>query len=837
MRRPSASWFARSALASLPLALLALTPDGAEAVPPRATPVRADGPALLRQLGSGGTAFFAPTSGAPSALVALPAGVPAETLGLEPVSAGIGRIRGSREKLLGFAEAHPALALEIAPPLHLLNDRVGEIVRARQAQAAGVTGTGVYVGIADTGLDTQHQDFLDESGKSRVGWVLDLSQPPAGLHPEVEAKFSVYVESTNQRFGAVYTGADLDVLHAQGLFGSTDTVGHGTHVAGIAAGDGGDPSARTKYAGVAPNAGLLIVRLTRGSSYAIENDDLVRAVGFMFDRAAADERPCVVNLSLGSDFGPHDGTSLWEKALLATVGPEHPGRVIVAAAGNSGAAPVLPIHQSVHVNASTPTVVPIDSGDEGGSVSVWINFRNASGMKVGLRGPDETWIEPQSEGRSAGRNRAGTTESYNAAVVNGATAQDSPIQAGSQAAVVGWQGTWPTGRYEIVLEGSGDAELYLQAVGAKAGRQALFYGGSREGTINLPADAATMLSVGATVNRPGWTSNAGQPIRVRAPRFDAAGDLATDQATELGEGDVAYFSSAGPNALGIPKPEIVAPGAVIASALSGAAPPSSPVSIFHGARCPVDTKTGLRDEACMLVDDTHGISSGTSMSAPVVAGAVALLLERDPTLTQSQAIALVQAGAHPHRGAAPYAAQNGPGELDVLGSLTALARMHDPVEAWPARDTSWISLGNDHWSADGKTPMVALLELRNQAGEPADLFDPSRLTAEVSVDGAALDAPPIERLAPGLYRFRALAPTGQGGKLATFRARFDGVDVVAPKRVPIALDGWSARYATTLGGGCEVHASGEGSAGTYALAVATLIALRRSRRPRRAARS
>lgn len=820
----------RPAALLLPLLAWVVTPGGALAVLP-SPDASASGPGLLRMLGPGATSLFAPVSGTPSALVALPPGADASTFGLDPVGPGIGRVRGSREAVLAFADAHPTLHLELAPPLHLLNDNVGKLIRAREAHAAGVTGAGVLVGVADTGIDTQHPDFLDDAGKSRVRWLLDFSQPPAGIHTDIEARYSVYIESTNQRFGAVYTGADLDALHAGGDAGAVDVVGHGSHVTGIAAGDGGNPGARSPYAGVAPDAGLLIVRLTRGTSQSIENDDLVRAVSFMFERADAEKQPCVVNMSLGSDFGPHDGSSLWEQAIVQTVGADKPGHVLVAAAGNSGAAPVLPIHQSVHVVKDTRTLVPIDSGDEGGSVSVWINFRNATGMRVGLIGPGgEEWIAPQADGQAAGHNVGSGASQYNAAVVHGGSAPSSPIASGSQAAVVGWQGNWPKGTYRIVLEGEGSAELYLQAVSAIHGNQAAFLGGIREGTINLPADHPTMLAVGATVNRPGWTSKGGQDIRVRAPTFDAAGDVALDDAADLGEGDVAFFSSAGPNALGVPKPEIAAPGAVVASVLSGQARPDTALSIFSGTRCPPDRRTGQVDPLCMLVDDQHAVTSGTSMAAPVVAGAVALLLQRDPTLTQGEAVALIQAGAHPHRGLAPYAAQSSPGELDVVGSLAALARMHDPKLALPSSAASWVSLGGDYWDASSGTEMQALLELRNERGEPADLFDASRLQADVRIGDEPQASPPIERLAPGLYRYRALAPAGRGGQLASFGARFDGQPVVQVKTIPIGLDGWRSRYPTTLGGGCTLHAAGAPASLLPGLAVAALLLARRRQR-------
>lgn len=819
---------ARRPALSLAICALALAP-GALATPPRQLPSSAAGVGLLKLLGPEATRMYAPDTSAPSALVALPTGVQPGSFGLEEVAPGIGRLRGSRERLLDFAAAHPQLPLEIAPPLRLLNDSVGQRVRSRAANASGLTGKGVFVGIADTGLDGTHPDFQDDAGHSRVAWLLDFSRPPAGLHPDVEARFSVYVEATNQRFGAVYTGADIDALQAEGQTGSSDTIGHGSHVAGIAAADDGAPGARTPYAGVAPEAGLLIVRLTRGTSQSIENDDLVRAVGFMFDRADAEQKPCVVNMSLGSDFGAHDGSSLWEQAIITHVGADKPGHVLVAAAGNSGAAPVLPIHQSVHVTAGTRTAVPIDSGNEGGTVSVWINFRNASNMKVGLRGPDEEWIAPLADGQSAGRNRQGQSEQYNAAVVVGASAPESPIQAGSQAAVVGWQGAWPKGQYQILLEGEGDAELYLQAIGATQGTQAAFLGGVREGTINLPADNPVVLAVGATVNRVGWTSKNGQEVVVRAPVFDTAGDVATGETTGLREGDVAFFSSAGPNALGVPKPEITAPGAVVGSTLSSQAPPTSITSIFNGARCPTDRRTGSVDSECMLVDPGHAVTSGTSMAAPVVTGAVALLLQRDPTLTQSQAIALIQAGAQAHRRSDYYASQAAVGELDVLGSLAALARMHDPVEALPVASRSWIALGNDYWDADGNTAMVATLELRNAAGEPADLFDTARLTPIIEIRGERQAPPAVVRIAPGLYRFSVLAPSGRGGELVSFGAAFDGVPVVSPRTVPISLDGWRSRYPATLGGGCSVHEVPSGRSVSWLWALGALWLVRRRR--------
>ena len=63
------------------------------------------------------------------------------------------------------------------------------------------------------------------------------------------------------------------------------------------------------------------------------------------------------------------------------------------------------------------------------------------------------------------------------------------------------------------------------------------------------------------------------------------------------------------------------------------------------------------------------------MSAPMVAGTIALLFQKDPTLTQDKIVGLLQAGAHDFRGPHPFDDQSGPGELDVLGTLDALEQI------------------------------------------------------------------------------------------------------------------------------------------------------------------
>ncbi len=809
------------------------------------------GPELLHALGPRAADALAPATGLIGALVAFPKDARAQDFGLEPVAPGIGRLRGTAQRIQSFASAHPDLRLEMAPPLHPLMDRAGEWVLAAKArEVRHADGSGVMIGVADTGLDVTHPEMRDETGASRVAWMLDLSLEPGGVHPELEQRFGIKDDNGKVIAGRVFSKQDLDDLLVRIDNGfcneksgkkcaPSDEIGHGTHVAGIAASTGAKGG---RYPGIAPKSDVVFVRVTRGASDGIENDDLVRAVQFMFDRSDAEKRPMVVNLSLGSDFGPHDGTFLWEQAIASQVGPDHPGRAVVAAAGNSGSIVETPIHQSVRVTPGARMRVPIrTSGADSGSVQVWVTLRPKADLRIGLEGPDGEWIAPVEPGRQNGKN----TNDYNAGVIYGAKLEKSPIPESSRGAVVVWQGKWPSGTYYVTLEGSGMAELYMQGLGdASLGgdRPASFTYGVREGTINLPATHPSIIGVGCTVNRPRWSSIAGADVGLKVPVLDREGGLPIQRAIttqqegpthrDLADGEVCWFSSTGPTAAGVPKPEISAPGALVVSALSRTAKPGSPGSVFTSATCPA-TKAGGADKRCLQIDDTHGIAIGTSMSAPVVAGVVALLLQADPTLTQDKVLALLQAGAHRFRHSGAYDDQGGPGEVDALGALDALDQMQNPALHLPALEQSWISLSSDYVAADGSTPMTAIVELRTADGaHRGDFFDAQRLQPVLLVDGKPVNpAPTLIRRGPGVWFFVWDPPPGHGGSRATFGATFDGAPIVAPRTVPIAPDRWTAVYPShAKGSSCTASPGSASSAASAALVAIAGVALVRRRR-------
>ena len=189
----------------------------------------------------------------------------------------------------------------------------------------GLTGSGVIVGIIDSGIDYTHPDFRNVDGTSRILFLWD--QTAAGPPPQ------------GFRNGTEYTQARINeaLLNPDPMTSVpfTDTAGHGTAVAGIAAGNGASSSGTEK--GVAPNAGLIVVKLghTGNESFA-RTTEIMRAVKYLSDKAILLNMPLSINLSYGTNNGSHTGDSLFERYLNSMC--ERWKTVMSVATGNEGAA-------------------------------------------------------------------------------------------------------------------------------------------------------------------------------------------------------------------------------------------------------------------------------------------------------------------------------------------------------------------------------------------------------------------------------------------------------------------------------------------------------------------
>ena len=195
-------------------------------------------------------------------------------------------------------------------------------------------GSGVVVGVVDYGCDFAHQNFRDGNGDTRLEFIWHQGGTPATASPSYGRDYS-----RAEINAALKQPAPYDALgYGPAADSPGQTGAHGTHVMDIAAGNGRG----TGRPGMAPEADLIFVHVAHGdipfagpdvvSSSVGDSVMLLEAIQYIFDKAGT--RPCVVNLSLGTNGGPKDGTTLVEEGMDRML-RGRPDRGIVIAASNS----------------------------------------------------------------------------------------------------------------------------------------------------------------------------------------------------------------------------------------------------------------------------------------------------------------------------------------------------------------------------------------------------------------------------------------------------------------------------------------------------------------------
>ncbi len=221
---------------------------------------------------------------------------------------------------------------EISRPT-LMNDStrmktfVNEVQNGTNGLSMPFTGKNVIIGIVDDGIDFKHPDFLDANGKTRFLYLWDQSLDSA-TNLNIPQPYD---------YGLEYDSSDIN-LHistynnASPIFPTLGGEGsHGTNVTGIAVGNG---LADGLNKGMAPDSKVIFVK----TNFNLPNWTLTvsDACDFIFKKADALGMPCVINLSLGDYFGSHDGNDP-ASVIMESMLDAKPGRIIVCAAGNSGA--------------------------------------------------------------------------------------------------------------------------------------------------------------------------------------------------------------------------------------------------------------------------------------------------------------------------------------------------------------------------------------------------------------------------------------------------------------------------------------------------------------------
>ena len=220
----------------------------------------------------------------------------------------------------------------------------------------GLFGEGVIVGIADSGIDFTHEAFRNQDGTTRILNLWD---------------------QTNDR---VYNAEEInEALKSENPYESVNSVdysGHGTHVAGIAAGNFAEN--KNDNLGIATKSSLVIVKMALAGERSFpRTTQLMEAVDYMIKVAESYKMPLAMNLSFGNSYGSHDGTSLLSTYLDSMADGRRVS--ICVGAGNEGDSAG---HAGGYVFEPTDVEVQVSRFQKAFSIQLWKDFSDEFRVQI-----------------------------------------------------------------------------------------------------------------------------------------------------------------------------------------------------------------------------------------------------------------------------------------------------------------------------------------------------------------------------------------------------------------------------------------------------------------------
>lgn len=260
----------------------------------------------------------------------------------------------------------------VIPKLYALQDTTSMsasgILQTHQS-LLDLSGQGVLMGIIDTGIDYTNPLFRNPDGSTRILSIWDQTIEDGPLPPWMD-------------YGAEYRSEDIDRALSSGdplsVVPSTDTNGHGTFLAGIAA--GGDRP-EDNFVGAAPQASLAIVKLKPAKQYlrdffairpdavAYQENDIMLAVAYLRNLRSQFNMPLVILCGLGTNWGSHTGTTPLAEVLRRVT--EEPASSVVLPVGNETG---LAHHYEGHVQeegAYEDVEIRVAAGETGFQLELW----------------------------------------------------------------------------------------------------------------------------------------------------------------------------------------------------------------------------------------------------------------------------------------------------------------------------------------------------------------------------------------------------------------------------------------------------------------------------------
>lgn len=245
-------------------------------------------------------------------------------------------------------------------------------------------GQGVLVAVIDSGIDYANPDFRNEDGTTRIRALWDQSLMPGEGEVPPEG-YAIGVEYTGTQINEALNQSD--VVRRRAIVATQDISGHGTAVAGIAAGNG--RASGGLYAGVAPKSELIVVKMGNpGKEGFPRTTELMQGVDYAVRKAIEYQMPVAINISFGNTYGSHDGTSLVERYLNSVSGTWK--NVICVGSGNEGTSAGHAVGR-LETGKKTEVQLAVQNREPALNVQIWksyvdeieIEIINPSGVSTG----------------------------------------------------------------------------------------------------------------------------------------------------------------------------------------------------------------------------------------------------------------------------------------------------------------------------------------------------------------------------------------------------------------------------------------------------------------------
>ena len=521
-----------------------------------------------------------------------------------------------------------------------------EKVYTGEGLSQSYTGHGVVVGVQDIGFDLTHPNFYSaDMSRYRIKALWDqLSRDTIGS--------TLYV-------GRDYVGRDALLKLGHPIDGETQT--HGTHTAGIAAGSGAEGNGVVSpYRGMACDADLVLVDNAADNASLIDPKDYYKftyatdALGFkyIFDYAERMHQPCVINFSEGSSQDFHGYDQLYYELLAKLIGP---GRIIVSSAGNDGAR-----NSYIHKNIGIERAGAFIMGNEKRfsctvkskqtftfRVSVYDNISSPQIVDISTvnvcNAQDSLLTDSLLVG---GKKYIWRVLAYPNSYDARETAYDFQLSSPSKL------GDSPQVSLQVMSRDA-DIELYrMSGYMFPHSLDPVLDAGDCRYTIFSPSSSPDVICVGSTSYRTQFVNYLGEK-----KVYDSGQ-----------KGIRSSFSAMGPTLDGRIKPDVMAPGQNIISSYST-------FFINNPKNVNASVKSDVRHFEYNGRTYAWNANAGTSMSAPVVTGAIALWLQADPTLTPADCLEIFAKTCTHYDTSLSYPNNlYGYGQIDVAAGLREVLR-------------------------------------------------------------------------------------------------------------------------------------------------------------------